>query len=113
MSDTLRLSRRFILEESADTPDGGGGWTRIWTELGALWGELTPVSATELIAGSRETARVTHRIAVRSKPEGAPSRPRPDQRLRLGERIFNIRAVYESQGGFRYLTCLVEEGAPS
>lgn len=113
MPDTLRLSRRFILEEPADAPDGGGGWTRVWSELGVLWGELTPVSASELIAGSRESSRITHRIAVRAKTESAPSRPRPNQRFRLGERVFNIRAVYESQGGFRYLTCLVEEGAPS
>lgn len=113
MPETLRLSRRFTLEEPSDAPDGGGGASRTWTELGAHWGQLTPVSARELIAGSRESSRVTHRIAVRAAPSNAPSRPRASQRFRLGERVFNIRAVYESYGGFRYLTCLVEEGAPT
>lgn len=110
MPDTLRLSRRFILEVPADTPDGAGGWTRNWVALGVHWGEMTPLSARELAIGDRQDSRVTHRIAVRATAEDTPSRPRPSQRFRLGSRHFDIQAVYESDGGFRYLTCLVEEG---
>lgn len=113
MPDTLRLNRRFILEAPADAPDGAGGWTRNWVPLGVHWGEMTPLSAREPVAGERQESRVTHRIAIRAAPEGAPSRPRSNQRFRLGSRVFGVKAVYESDGGYRYLTCLVEEGESS
>ena len=36
-----RLNRLLALEEAQRTPDGAGGFTEVWTELGQLWGEIT------------------------------------------------------------------------
>jgi head-tail adaptor len=50
------------------------------------------------------------RILVRGSPVGSPSRPRPDQRLREGERIFTILAVAEADPAARFLEVHAEEG---
>ncbi|MEM6904493.1 MAG: phage head closure protein [Pseudomonadota bacterium] len=107
------LTHEFVLETPDQTPDGGGGQGISWTALGRLWGALDPRSASEVVSGGREASRITHRITVRSAPLGSPQRPRPDQRLRRGDRIFAIRGVAEEDGQGAYLRLFVEEGAPS
>ncbi len=99
---------RLVLETPVRTPDGGGGHILAWTETGALWGEVLPRSARETTVGHRPTARVTHRVTIRREP-GPERRPRPDQRLRLGDRVFAIHAIADEPGGAT-LTLWVEEG---
>ncbi|MCX8509264.1 MAG: head-tail adaptor protein, partial [Rhodobacteraceae bacterium] len=52
---------------------------------------------------------VGYRITVRGAPQGAPSRPKPEQRFRDGTRLFRITAVTEADGDGRYLTCFARE----
>ncbi len=52
---------------------------------------------------------VNWRITVRAAPEGDPRRPRPDQRMRMGARLFRIQAVTESDPEGRYLSCFAKE----
>jgi hypothetical protein len=54
-------------------------------------------------------AAIPLRIIVRAAPEGAPSRPLPEQRFRAGQRVFRILAVSEADTGARYLTCFAQE----
>jgi head-tail adaptor len=61
------------------------------------------------IAG-RRGPRVKYRILVRTAPVDAPSRPRPQQRLRDGARVFHILTVTESDATGRYLEIVAEEG---
>lgn len=105
------LSRRLELEEAVETSDGAGGWTKVWTPLGALWAAVRARSGREIEEGGRERARVSHRILVRAAPAGSPARPRADQRFREGSRIFRIRAVTEADDRGRYLTCWADEEA--
>ena len=37
------------------------------------------------------------------------NRPEPGQRLRVGSRLFHIKAVHEADFDGRFLTCLAEE----
>lgn len=105
---TAHRPSRLLLESPVRTPDGGGGHTLAWTATGALWGEIAPGAAREAPVGHRPTARVTHRVTIRREP-GPARRPRPDQRLRLGERLFAIHAVADDPGGAT-ITLWVEEG---
>jgi head-tail adaptor len=107
--DIPRLSRRFTLEAPERTADGGGGWHVNWRPLGVLWGDLGPARGSEGAVGARAQSRVTHRITVRLATAAA-ARPEPDQRLRLGARVFAVRAVAEADGGRAYLTVWAEEG---
>lgn len=104
------LSRRLVLEEAVAVPDGAGGVARHWQAVGTLWAEMVARTGREDFVAAEVRPRVTWRITVRGAPHGSPSRPRPDQRLREGERLFAIRTVAEADPGGRYLEILAEEG---
>lgn len=107
------LNRPMVLEEAARLPDGAGGYTLSWTALGTLWTAVEPGSGTERAGEAVTLASVPLRITLRAAPQGAPSRPRPDQRLREGTRIFRILAVAEADAGGHYLTCFAREEMPA
>lgn len=107
-----RLNRPLVLEERVRTPDGAGGFSESWTVLGTLWAELRAGSGSERAQDFATVSQAKYRITVRAAPNGAPSRPKADQRFRDGDRIFTILAVAEADTGARFLTChAVEEVA--
>lgn len=105
------LNRRLLLEEEARAPDGAGGFVREWRTLGTLWAAVEARGAREVEAGAREGSRVSHRILVRAAAPGSPARPRADQRLREGARVFRIRGVGEADPRGRFLVLWAEEEA--
>ncbi|MCF6234354.1 MAG: head-tail adaptor protein [Rhodobacteraceae bacterium] len=104
-----RLNRLLALEAAVRTPDGAGGFTEVWTELGQLWGEITPRTGRERAEAGIPISSVGVRIVVRGAPVGAPSRPKPEQRFREGTRVFVIQAVTEADLEAHYLTCFAVE----
>ena len=60
--------------------------------------------------GGKFSSEVNFRVLVRAAPQGAPSRPKPNQRFRDGERCYGILAVAESPKSDLYLDCWVKEG---
>lgn len=105
-----KLTRRLALEERVRTPDGMGGHEGAWTPVGQLWAELVARTGSEGIVGGRGVSRQAWRITVRGAPDGAPSRPRPEQRFREDNRVFNILSVAEADPEGRFLVCRAEEG---
>ncbi|MEM1234773.1 MAG: head-tail adaptor protein [Pseudomonadota bacterium] len=104
------LNRPLVLEERARASDGAGGFTETWTPLGTLWAELKAGSGREKAEGLATLSLANYRITVRAAPQGAPSRPKADQRFRDGTRIFRILAVLEAGHEGRFLQCnAVEE----
>lgn len=97
MKARARLSRRLTLEARETAPDGSGGYAVTWRPLGTLWADVAARTVREGFAGGQDRPRVRYRILVRDAPIGAPSRPRPDQRLRDGARVFDVLAVAESE----------------
>ena len=106
----MRLTRQLTLEAPERVADGAGGFETVWRTLGALWADVAARSGREDFIGAIATPRVRYRILVRGAPVGAPSRPRPDQRLREGARVFNILTVAEHDERGRYLEIVAEEG---
>ncbi|MEM6621574.1 MAG: head-tail adaptor protein [Pseudomonadota bacterium] len=104
------LDTPMLLEAPQRLVDTGGGTSIVWSALGTVWADIAAKSGRETVAGLRENARISHQITVRSAPIGSPQRPRPEQRFRLGDRLFAIRAVAPADGAGRHLTCWVEEG---
>lgn len=104
------LNTELVLEAPREIADGGGGFNVAWAPVGTLWAEIRPSSAREKVLGARTTSRVTHRIVIRSAPEGSPRRPRPDCRFRSGARVFAIRGIAPAGVRGEYLTCWAEEG---
>jgi SPP1 family predicted phage head-tail adaptor len=106
----VRLLRRLVLESAATVADGSGGFAVTWVPEGTLWADVTARSGREDFVGGAGRSRSRYRIVVRGAPVGAPSRPRTDQRLREGGRVFDILTVTEQDAGGRYLEILAEEG---
>ena len=104
------LTRRLVLEEAQKVSDGAGGFTEVWVALGVLWADVRAGTGREReTAGLVTVSTVPYRITVRGAPHGAPSRPKPDQRFRDGERVFRIMAVTERDPQGRYLECFARE----
>jgi SPP1 family predicted phage head-tail adaptor len=103
------LNRKLTLENPVRTPDGAGGFVQTWEAMGEVWAEITPGSGRERAAGFATVSSIAFRITVRAAPDGAPSRPKPDQRFKSGSRQFRILAVTEADAGAHYLTCFSQE----
>ena len=110
MSAVVRLSRRLVLEARESVPDGSGGFAVAWARVGTMWADIEAQSGREVFAGGQPRSRVRYRIMVRAAPDGAPSRPRTEQRLREGGRVFDIVSVSEHDPAGRYLEILADEG---
>lgn len=104
------FSRRFVLEERSAAPDGGGGVSEGWRELGAIWASVEPGGAREVFSGGGPAAVATHRACIRYAPHGSAARPKPDQRFREGERVFAILGVTEENDRRARLICWLAEG---
>lgn len=113
MSRTVTLNRALALEALERVADGAGGFTETWTLLGTLWAEVVAGAGREVPGEEITLSSVPYRITVRGAPQGAPSRPRPDQRFRDGSRIFRIIAVTERDTFGHYLTCFAREEVPA
>ncbi len=101
------LRRRLVLEAAVATPDGVGGVTRTYQTVAALWAQVEWLSGGEHWRRGRPEQAATHRVTMRWR-EGVDA----GQRLRDGERLFDIRAVADPDGGRRRLVCLVLEISP-
>lgn len=104
-----RLNRRLVLETPTRAADGAGGFAVVWAPIGVIWAEVQARTGREAAGIAVPLSKVLYRITVRATPHGGPSRPRPDQRFREGERVFKILAVTEADAEARYLVCHAEE----
>lgn len=104
-----RLNRKLELQDPVRSPDGAGGWSISWTTLGHVWAQIAPGRGRELSIATLDIARVPLTITVRAAPVGDDRRPRPDQRLLDGSRIYRIMSVREVGPDARYLQCVAEE----
>lgn len=106
------LNRRLVLETPTRVEDGAGGFALTWVAEGVLWGEVVPGSGSDAAGVEVGLANVPYRITVRAAAVGSPARPRPDQRLTDGARVFVILAVTERDPSGLYLTCFAREEVP-
>lgn len=107
------LRRKLALEARDPVPDGGGGSGAAWIKLGDVYADVVAASGQEVYAESRQAQRVTHRVTLRCAHRASPARPRADQRLRAGDVVYDVKAVFDRDGSGRWLTCLCEEGSPA
>jgi len=98
------MRRRLLLEAPVETPDGVSGLSRDYETVAAVWAQVEWLSGDERWRGARPEQVASHRITMRWRA-GVDA----GQRLRDRDRIFDIRAVGDPDGGGRRLVCLVEE----
>ena len=107
------LNRPLVLEQAVSLPDGAGGQSVTWQALGTLWAELRAGAGRERLGPIAPEGQMAFRAYVRAAPPGSPQRPRPDQRLREGARIFTILAVAEADPTGAWLVCALREEVPA
>jgi head-tail adaptor len=105
------LNRKLELQNRVLNADGGGGFDISWEPVGTLWGAIDARRGSERAHGNRLIPTIDYKITVRAAPYGAPSRPKPDQRLVENERIYSILAVSEQDPSGLYLEVWAQEGA--
>ena len=108
-----RLTVPLVIESPVRVPDGMGGFALSWQPVGQVWAEMRSGAGGEQLAEVGARSVVTWRITVRAALPGDPRRPRPEQRLRMGEdpdaRRFRIEAVAESDPQGCWLVCIAKE----
>lgn len=100
----LRL--RVTLQAEGATSDDGGGYVSSWEDIASVWAQIVPLTGNEVFVHARVEAHVTHRITMRYRSDVTTA-----MRLIYQERVFNIRAVLNSDERNRWLYLLAEEGA--
>ena len=108
-----RLDRRMVLEAATRVADGAGGFQLSWVAKGEVWAELKPGTGREAAGVEVMLAQTPYRITLRGAPVGAGGRPKPEDRLRDGARVFTILAVTEADPRGQYLTCFAREEVPA
>lgn len=106
-----QLDRLLTLEQAVRVPDGAGGFTSTWEVICTHWAEIKSGAGRQTAGEEVFLAQVPYRVTLRAAPYGDPARPRPEQRLREGRRIFTILAVAERDT--RYLVCFAREEVPA
>lgn len=101
------LRARLILEVPSETPDGVGGVLRGFAPAATLWARIETLRGQEAFAAASLGQTLTHRVTLRFHAGLDAS-----MRLRLGARLFAIRAIIDAEERRRVLACLCEELAP-
>lgn len=91
-----KLRHRVALERRQVIQDVYGAEIVSWAEFAAVHASVEPLSGREIVAalGQGEQAAVTTRIRIRSM-KGI----RAADRVRVGDRVFDIEAVLEDERG--------------
>jgi SPP1 family predicted phage head-tail adaptor len=100
------MRERLTLQSPSRAADGGGGAVVTWSDVAELWAAVRPISGDERLRHDAVSARVTHEVWIRHRPDVVPS-----MRFVAGERILDIVAVLDP-GRHERLQCLCEEQVP-
>jgi SPP1 family predicted phage head-tail adaptor len=85
-------------------PDGLGGHTQAWSEIGSMFGMIEPVTANSIVGADQTLETVTHRVTIRMR-EGI----RSGMRFVKGARAFDILTIHDPDESGRYLICRAKE----
>jgi SPP1 family predicted phage head-tail adaptor len=100
--------QRAVLEAKVLTADGGGGYAESWEPYAIVWAALTMESGAKPMEAGRPEMRISCRAVIRRRGDISIN-----HRMRIGERLFAIRAIVDEGPQSSWMTLLCEEGAPS
>jgi head-tail adaptor len=109
---SVHLNRLLKLEHAVSAPDGAGGLSITWQEIGTIWGEILPGAGRDASGEEVTLSSVSYRIIVRASPDSSARRPKAGQRFTEGNRVFAVLAVTERDRSGHYLTCFTREETP-
>lgn len=98
------IRHRLTLQQEERTPDGAGGYSRVWQDVAELWGEVLPAQgADKLVAGVLQ-AEQNYIVTLRYRAGVTVG-----MRLLLGERTLLIHRVTNVQEKNHWLELWAQE----
>jgi len=96
--------RRIIIEQAVDTPDGAGGFSRVWSPQAAVWASFRLIRAGPHDMADRPALAAVWSVRLRWRDDLDGTR-----RLRDVARIFTILGGGDPDGRKAWLDVRVEE----
>ena len=100
------LRNWVVFERPLAVQDPTGQAKIQWTRAFGCWAAFANQAGLEVPTGQMPETRVSWRVTIRYRPNG----PNHTYRMRLGSRLFNIAAVWNSDELSESLTLVVSEG---
>ncbi len=102
-----RLRHRIELQRQTETTDETGQTNESWQTYARPWAEIIPLSEREYLSQSGDRAELTHRVTIRCRTP----LPAPRDRVKHGDRLFDIVGVVNVDERNRFLNLRCTEGA--
>lgn len=99
------MRHRVTIQVQSKAPDGMGGFEVTWTDLDTVWAAIWPIRGAERIEAMKLEGKVTHQIRIWYRDDVTPLA----NRLKLGNRYFNIRSAVDAYEKRINLDILAEE----
>ena len=101
-----QLRKRITLQAETTATDNAGGYALVWTDIMSAWAEISPSNGNKYFVAGHLESHITHHVTMRYQ-----SGITTNMRMIYNSRIFNIRAVLNTDESNRWLELLVEEGS--
>jgi SPP1 family predicted phage head-tail adaptor len=98
------LRVELMLEQAQESPDGAGGYSEAWNEVGPVFAEIGHSSAEHRFGAHQSLEEITHHITIRYRTDVASG-----MRMRRGERLFSVVSVHDPDETGRYLVIRARE----
>lgn len=105
MTNSGNLRKQITLQSEMPSGDNAGGYGLSWTNVMTVWVEIKPITGQKIFIDSHLEGHTTHQVTMRYQ-----SGVTTDMRMVYNSRVFNIRAVLNTDESNRWLRLLVEEG---
>ena len=98
------LRHRVTIESETRTSDGAGGASVAWIVVADVWAAIQPQRGSENLTLDRVAGAVPYDIWIRYRTGVTPS-----MRVRFGARVFDIRAVVDTEDRGHWLKLMALE----
>jgi len=105
MSQVGQLRHQITLQGQGSTRDTGGGISAGFTTIATVYADIKPKSGKEVYKQGKLIGSVSHEITVRYRTDISNG-----SRIKIANKLFNIRAIINVDERDRFLKLLCEEG---
>src|SRR3990167_10637390 len=98
---TQLLNQTLTIQTLAESPDGQGGVTKVWTDLGSFRGRISPLTSQERLMQDKTLNTTTHKIYCDNMTVD------PTNRIKWGTYYFEITGITNPSEMYHHLEIAV------